>query len=112
MDPSFLPPLRPVQCSTAMETRAKRLRVHLGSISLLCSVMLRPHATFWGMLNAPLMRSAAGEGSLQRLFCPSKRCSGGMWWLWQRGPACRESKLCPRTRCSAHPALAARTGFV
>lgn len=54
MDPSLLPPVRPVQCSTEMETRAKKLSVHLSSISFLCSVMLRAHATFWGMLNAPL----------------------------------------------------------
>lgn len=54
MDPSFLAPVRPVQCSTEMETRARKLRVHLGSISLLCSVMLQEHAAFWGMLNTPL----------------------------------------------------------
>lgn len=54
MDPSLLPPVRPVQCSTEMETQAKKLRVHLGWISLLCSVMVRAHATFWVMLNAPL----------------------------------------------------------
>lgn len=54
MDPSFLPPVGPVQCSTEMETPAKKLRVHLDWVSLLCSAMLRTHATFWGMLNAPL----------------------------------------------------------
>lgn len=46
MDPSFLPPVKPVQCSTEMDTRAKRLCAHLGSISLLFSVMLQAHATF------------------------------------------------------------------
>lgn len=54
MDPSFLPPVRPVQCSTYMETQAKKLCVHLRPVSPLCSVMFPAHAVFWGMLNAPL----------------------------------------------------------
>lgn len=104
MDPSVLPPVRPVQCSRYGETQAKKLCVHLGSVPPLCCDAPSTCHLLGDVKCSPscgLLQATAPFRDLSKLLVWGDAAALARWPWRQRG-----APLCPATHCSAHLALA------